>query len=51
VLTPNNRDGVARRLIVGVVIGIHEHSELEQSFVLEGSAEDHDCVATAGDYI
>ena len=35
----------------GAYVPFHKHPELEQSFVLEGSGEDHDGVATAGDYI
>jgi anti-sigma factor ChrR (cupin superfamily) len=39
------------KLEPGAYVPFHEHPELEQSFVLEGSVVDHDGVATAGDYI
>ena len=35
----------------GTTLPFHKHPEIEQSFVLEGSVEDHDGVAMAGDYI
>jgi len=39
------------KLEPGAHIPFHKHPEIEQSLVLEGSVEDHDGVATAGDYI
>jgi anti-sigma factor ChrR (cupin superfamily) len=39
------------KLDPGAHIPFHKHPEIEQSLVLEGSVEDHDGVATAGDYI
>jgi anti-sigma factor ChrR (cupin superfamily) len=39
------------KLEPGAYVPFHRHPEVEQSFVLEGSVEDHDGVATAGDYI
>jgi anti-sigma factor ChrR (cupin superfamily) len=39
------------KLEPGAYVPFHKHPEIEQSFVLEGSVEDHDGVATAGDYI
>ena len=39
------------KLEPGAYVPFHMHPEVEQSFVLEGSVEDHDGVATAGDYI
>lgn len=39
------------KLAPGAHIPFHKHPELEQSLVLEGSIEDHDGVAVAGDYI
>ena len=39
------------KLEPGAHIPFHKHPELEQSLVLEGSIEDHDGVATAGDYV
>ena len=35
----------------GTTLPFHKHPEIEQSLVLEGSVEDHDGVATAGDYV
>ncbi len=35
----------------GAQIPFHKHPELEQTFVLSGSMQDHDGVATAGQYI
>jgi anti-sigma factor ChrR (cupin superfamily) len=39
------------KLEPGAHILFHKHLEIEQSLVLEGSVEDHDGVATAGDYV
>ena len=39
------------KLEPGAHIPFHKHPEVEQSWILEGSVEDHDGVATAGDYI
>jgi anti-sigma factor ChrR (cupin superfamily) len=39
------------KLEPGAYVPFHRHPELEQSLVLEGSVQDHDGVATAGDYI
>ena len=39
------------KLEPGAHIPFHKHPEIEQSLVLEGSVEDHDGVANAGDYI
>lgn len=35
----------------GAEIPFHKHPELEQTFVLSGSMQDHDGVATAGQYV
>lgn len=35
----------------GATLPFHEHVELEQSFLLEGSVEDHEGVLTAGNYV
>lgn len=35
----------------GAVLPLHEHVELEQTFVLEGSLEDDEGVVTAGNYV
>src|SRR5271163_4166365 len=39
------------KLEPGAYIPFHKHPEIEQTLVLEGSVEDHDGIATAGDYI
>lgn len=39
------------KLDPGAYIPFHKHPELEQSYILEGSVQDHDGVAHAGDYI
>jgi len=39
------------KLEPGAHIPFHKHPEVEQSWVLEGSVQDHDGVAVAGDYI
>ena len=39
------------RFAPGAVLPDHEHFELEQTFVLEGSLEDDEGVATAGNYV
>jgi anti-sigma factor ChrR (cupin superfamily) len=39
------------KLEPGAHISFHKHLEIEQTLVLEGSVEDHDGVAAAGDYI
>jgi len=39
------------KLEPGAYIPFHQHPEIEQTLVLEGSIEDHDGITTAGDYI
>ncbi len=39
------------KLEPGAYVPFHKHPEIEQIFVLEGSVQDHDGVATTGDYI
>src|ERR1700745_2960732 len=39
------------KLDPGAYIPFHKHLKIEQTLVLEGSVEDHDGIATAGDYI
>ncbi len=39
------------RFAPGAVLPDHEHVEIEQSFVLEGSLTDDEGVATAGNYV
>jgi anti-sigma factor ChrR (cupin superfamily) len=39
------------KLEPGAYIPFHKHPEVEQTWVLEGAVQDHDGIATAGDYI
>jgi anti-sigma factor ChrR (cupin superfamily) len=39
------------RVPPGTVIPIHEHPELEQTYVLEGSMVDHEGEVTAGNFV
>lgn len=39
------------RLAPGAVLPDHEHTDIEQSFVLEGSLEDDEGAVTAGNYV
>ena len=39
------------RFAPGATLPDHEHVELEQTFVLQGSLEDQEGVATAGNYV
>jgi hypothetical protein len=39
------------KLEPGAYIPFHKHPEIEQTLVLEGSVDDHDGMATAGDYV
>ena len=39
------------RLAPGAVLPDHEHMELEQTFILEGSLVDAEGVATTGNYV
>jgi quercetin dioxygenase-like cupin family protein len=39
------------RLAPGATIPFHEHTDVEQTYVLEGSFQDDDGVAMAGDFI
>jgi anti-sigma factor ChrR (cupin superfamily) len=39
------------RFAPGATLPDHEHVELEQTYVLEGALEDHEGVATAGNYV
>jgi anti-sigma factor ChrR (cupin superfamily) len=35
----------------GSVLPLHEHTDIEQTFVLEGSLEDHEGTVTAGNFV
>jgi anti-sigma factor ChrR (cupin superfamily) len=39
------------RFAPGAMLPDHEHVELEQTYVLEGSLEDHEGAVTAGNYV
>ncbi|MEE2662104.1 MAG: cupin domain-containing protein [Pseudomonadota bacterium] len=39
------------RLAAGATIPLHEHTDIEQTFVLEGTFQDEDGIAHAGDFI
>ena len=39
------------RLDPGAVVPLHEHTALEQTYVLEGTLEDHEGVATPGQFV
>ncbi len=39
------------KLEPGAHVPFHKHPEIEQTLVLEGAVQDHDGIATAGDYI
>ncbi len=39
------------RFAPGAILPDHEHVDLEQTYVLEGSLEDHEGVATTGNYV
>ena len=54
VLMEDKETGLSTALVrfaPGATLPDHEHVDLEQSFVLEGSLEDHEGVATAGNYV
>jgi len=54
ILMEDKETGVSTALVrfaPGATLPDHEHVELEQTFVLEGSLEDHEGVATAGNYV
>jgi anti-sigma factor ChrR (cupin superfamily) len=48
---PGRREVTCLLKLEGAYIPFHKHPEIEQTFVLEGSVDDHDGIATAGDYI
>jgi len=39
------------RLAPGAIIPLHEHTDIEQTFVLNGTFQEEDGVAQAGDFI
>lgn len=53
-LMENKATGMSTMLMrwaPGARLPLHEHVEIEQTFVLEGSFADHDGVCTAGNYV
>ena len=48
---PASRLTALTRFAPGSKLPDHEHTELEQSYVLEGSLEDDEGIATAGNYV
>jgi anti-sigma factor ChrR (cupin superfamily) len=54
ILMEDKQTGLSTALVrfaPGATLPDHEHVELEQTFVLEGSLEDQEGVATAGNYV
>jgi anti-sigma factor ChrR (cupin superfamily) len=54
VLMEDKETGLSTSLVrfaPGATLPDHEHVDLEQTFVLEGSLEDHEGIATAGNYV
>ena len=54
VLMEDKETGMATTLFQwapGSELPLHEHTAIEQSFILEGSLEDHEGVCTAGNYV
>jgi anti-sigma factor ChrR (cupin superfamily) len=54
VLMEDKETGLSTALVrfaPGATLPDHEHLDLEQTFVLEGSLEDHEGIATAGNYV
>jgi anti-sigma factor ChrR (cupin superfamily) len=54
VLMEDKETGLSTTLVrfaPGATLPDHEHVDLEQTFVLEGSLEDHEGIATAGNYV
>lgn len=45
------RSTILFKLAPGAIVPLHEHTELEQTYVLEGSLEDEDGACTAGNYV
>jgi len=45
------RSTILFRLHPGATVPAHEHTDIEQTYVLEGSLEDHECNATAGNFV
>lgn len=45
------RSTIMFKMAPGAVVPLHEHTKLEQTFVLEGSLEDDEGVCGAGDFV
>src|SRR5271156_4428965 len=45
------RSTILFRMAPGAVVPLHEHTDLEQTFMLEGSLVDHEGEVTAGNFV
>jgi anti-sigma factor ChrR (cupin superfamily) len=45
------RSTILFRMAPGAVVPLHEHTDLEQTFMLEGSLADHEGEVTAGNFV
>lgn len=45
------RSAILFRLAPGAVVPLHEHRDLEMTFMLEGDLEDHEGVVTEGNFV
>jgi len=48
---PTGRSTIMFKLEPGAVVPPHEHTALEQTYVLEGSLEDHEGAARTGEFV
>lgn len=47
----DGRSTIMFKMEPGATVPLHEHTKLEQTYVLEGSLEDDEGVCTAGDFV
>jgi anti-sigma factor ChrR (cupin superfamily) len=47
----HGRSTILFRMAPGAVVPLHEHTDLEQTFMLEGSLADHEGEVTAGNFV
>ena len=45
------RSTILFRMAPGAIVPLHEHTDLEQTFMLEGSLSDHEGEVTAGNFV
>ena len=45
------RSTILFKMAPGAVVPLHEHTALEQTYMLEGSLEDAECKCAAGDFV